>query len=196
MIYFPPDGLGFFDTLAAPSPGRYDVIISPLPLLIAGDVTIMNGVVFHLRFFNVAHKQDASLHVPGRHDAGLSSRADHARKLGEWVLLNSCTHWSLLRGLSCRGRRTPPLVRPDDRIASCMGASLPAPKHLQGSRILCENLRPGGRNPTGFMGRSPSSDYPDSSPGSLSRQSNVSIPHSHPLHSERPEPKSTSLRAR
>lgn len=99
-------------------------------------------------------------------------------------------------GLSCRGRRTPPLVRPDDRIASCMGASLPAPKHLQGSRILCENLRPGGRNPTGFMGRSPSSDYPDSSPGSLSRQSNVSIPHSHPLHSERPEPKSTSLRAR
>lgn len=83
-----PDGLGLADTLGAPSLGCYDVIMMslfppPLPLLIASDVTIMNGVVFHLRFFNVAHKQDTSFHVPGRHDAGLSSRAEqHARKFG------------------------------------------------------------------------------------------------------------------
>lgn len=93
-------------------------------------------------------------------------------------------------------RRTLPAVRgrPDNRIASCMGASLPGPKHLQGSRILCENsIMPGRPNRTGLWGARPHLIIPIRAPDLAGV---MSLSRIHTPHSEHPEPKSTPFGAR
>lgn len=209
VIHFPPpDGLGLVDTLGAPSLGRYDVIISPLPspLLIASDVTIMNGVVFHLRFFNVAHKQDASLPVSARHDAGLPSRKAALHNIWRRTFARSCAHRSIsppsTPSVFCRVRRILPHFRglPNYRITSCKAASLPSPKQLQGNRILYENFiatyatsRPGRRHLSGLRG---ARRHLIILTNTLDPARVMSVSNIHSLHSKHLSPNSTALRAR